>query len=128
MNCTICGKRIVLVPSARQRTKKFGNSPAYYTSLFREHAECALAKSKADTNELMRKKKDLTGYAIDGYEKKRNDNPRSSPAWYACEIGKMFKRSGRAIPSSVRMGRGYQVHASGLLFHFGADGRISIIK
>ena len=40
MNCTICGKPITLIPSAKERAKKYGGSPADYTALFRQHAEC----------------------------------------------------------------------------------------
>ena len=46
MNCTICGKPVVLVPSAAERAAKdvTGKSAAYYTSLFTEHSACVLAK------------------------------------------------------------------------------------
>ena len=46
MNCTICGKPIALVPSAAERAAKdiTGKPAAYYTSLFRQHSECLLAK------------------------------------------------------------------------------------
>lgn len=46
MNCTICHKPIILVPSAAERAAKdvTGKTAAYYTSLFTEHAECSLAK------------------------------------------------------------------------------------
>lgn len=44
MNCTICHKRIVLVPSATERAQKdtSGRPASYYTALFTEHAACAL--------------------------------------------------------------------------------------
>lgn len=44
MNCSHCGKPIVLIPSAQERAKKdvCGNSAAYYTSLFTIHAACQL--------------------------------------------------------------------------------------
>jgi hypothetical protein len=56
MNCTICGKKIELAPSARERASKdvCGKSAAYYTGLFTEHPECALEKRKQDTVELCR--------------------------------------------------------------------------
>lgn len=56
-NCSLCGKPIVLVPSAAERAAKdvTGKSAAYYTSLFTEHAQCALRKRTQDTNALMRR-------------------------------------------------------------------------
>lgn len=55
MNCTICGKKIVLVPSAEERAKKdvTGKTAAYYTSLFTTHSACALAERQRSTSELM---------------------------------------------------------------------------
>jgi len=55
MKCTICGKPITLVPSASERAKKYGGKASDYTKLFTTHSECALAKSKKETLELMRK-------------------------------------------------------------------------
>lgn len=62
MNCTICHQEIKLVPSAAERAKKdvAGNNAAYYTSLFTEHADCTLAKRKADTSALMKRIKEST--------------------------------------------------------------------
>lgn len=57
MNCTICSKPIVLVPSATERAAKYGNTPAFYTRLFRQHADCQLKKRAEDTTELMRRLK-----------------------------------------------------------------------
>lgn len=58
--CTICGKRIVLVPSAEERaaSDKSGRPASYYRSLFTEHAECTLQRRREQTAELMRKNKD----------------------------------------------------------------------
>lgn len=53
MNCTICGKPIILVPSAAERAAKFGGKPSYYTGLFRQHSDCAIAKRQQETHELM---------------------------------------------------------------------------
>ena len=39
-NCTVCNKPIVLVPSAAERAKKYGQTPAYYLNLFTTHSEC----------------------------------------------------------------------------------------
>lgn len=56
MNCSICGKPIVLNPSAEERAAKdvTGKSAGYYRSLFTEHTECALTKRNNDTLTLMR--------------------------------------------------------------------------
>jgi len=57
MNCTICGKSIVLVPSAEERAARdvTGKSAAYYRSLFSEHAECTLQRRRELTALLMKK-------------------------------------------------------------------------
>ena len=55
MNCTICHEPIVLTPSAQERARKdvCGNTAAFYTSRFTEHADCQLAKRAADTSRLI---------------------------------------------------------------------------
>ena len=58
MNCTICNKPIVLVPSAAERAKKSGGKPSDYTKLFTAHAECAIAKREQETVELLRRMRD----------------------------------------------------------------------
>ena len=55
MKCSICGEKIVLIPSAAERAKKYGGKPSDYIKIFREHTECALKKREADTRELMRR-------------------------------------------------------------------------
>jgi len=55
MNCTICGKPIVLVPSATERAAKYGGKPSDYTKLFTTHSECSIAKRERETVELMRR-------------------------------------------------------------------------
>ena len=59
MNCSICGKRIVLVPSAAERARKdvTGKSAKYYESLFREHTDCALQKRKEGADRLCLQKR-----------------------------------------------------------------------
>jgi hypothetical protein len=52
--CTICGKTIVLEPSATERSHKFGGKASHYTSLFTQHNDCMLAKRSQDTLDLMR--------------------------------------------------------------------------
>lgn len=54
MNCTICDKPIILIPSAAERARKNGGKPSDYIAMFTEHSACALAKRKADTFALMR--------------------------------------------------------------------------
>jgi len=54
-NCTICGKKIVLIPSAKERATKFGGQPKDYTALFTAHAQCQIDKRNADTADLIRK-------------------------------------------------------------------------
>lgn len=51
--CTVCGKPIVLVPSATERARKFGITPEQYTALFIMHADCLLRKREAETKELI---------------------------------------------------------------------------
>lgn len=53
MNCQICGKPVVLVPSAKERAEKHGGHPDDYTRLFPSHVECALRKREADVRELI---------------------------------------------------------------------------
>lgn len=59
MNCTICGKPIVLIPSAQERARRdsSGRSAAYYRGLFTEHSECTLKKRQSETSDLMRRLK-----------------------------------------------------------------------
>lgn len=69
----------------------------------------------------MSKHNTLTPEAAEGYAGTgRQENPylHSSPNWFAYEIGKYLKRIGATAPRDVRMGRGYQVHANGMLFAF----------
>lgn len=54
MNCTVCNKPIVLVPSAAERAAKFGGKPSDYTRMFTTHALCAVLKRADDTMSLMR--------------------------------------------------------------------------
>ena len=56
MKCTICGKPIVLVPSAEERAKKGFGTAKYYRSLFTTHPECALKKRADETSALIKKR------------------------------------------------------------------------
>ena len=55
MNCSICGKKIILVPSAKERAELYGGKPSDYVKLFTEHSECLIQKREKDTIKLMRK-------------------------------------------------------------------------
>ena len=55
MKCTICGKEIILVPSAKERAAKYGEKPSYYTNLFKQHSECLVQEREKDTLKLMQK-------------------------------------------------------------------------
>lgn len=55
MKCTICGKPILLFPSAAERARKYGGKPSDYIKLFTEHGACVVAKREAETLELMRR-------------------------------------------------------------------------
>jgi hypothetical protein len=57
MNCKICGKSIILTPSAIERAKKYGKTPQYYTALFPVHSECMIKTRENDTRKLMHSKK-----------------------------------------------------------------------
>ena len=48
MNCTICGKPIVLVPSAEERARKYGGKPEDFTKLFTAHTDCFLREHGRD--------------------------------------------------------------------------------
>lgn len=54
MKCSHCGKKIVLVPSAQERARKYGGKPSDYTALFTVHTQCQIEKRNAMTLELMR--------------------------------------------------------------------------
>lgn len=41
-DCTICGEPIRLIPSAKERARKFGGEPSDYTRLFTQHADCTV--------------------------------------------------------------------------------------
>jgi len=53
--CTICGKPIILVPSAKERATKYGESAAYYTALFTTHAQCAIDERERETQDLIQR-------------------------------------------------------------------------
>lgn len=55
MKCTICGKKIVLVPSAQERAKNSDKPASYYTKLFTTHSSCSIKKREEETLELIRR-------------------------------------------------------------------------
>jgi len=55
VNCSICHKPIVLVPSATERATKFGGRPSDYTKLFTAHAGCQIDKRNRETSELIKR-------------------------------------------------------------------------
>lgn len=60
MNCKICGKKVILIPSAAERAKKdvTGKPASYYTALFTTHAKCELEKRAEGVRDLMRRLKE----------------------------------------------------------------------
>ncbi len=55
MNCRICNKAIVLVPSASERAARFGGTPEFYTRLFTTHGTCQVAQRSQAAVETMRR-------------------------------------------------------------------------
>jgi hypothetical protein len=57
MNCTICGKKILLIPSAEERARNdvTGKTAAYYTSIFTEHPDCTIQKRAAEVRALVQR-------------------------------------------------------------------------
>ena len=55
MLCSICGKPVVLSPSAKERAAKYGGDPIDYIRLLPTHSDCAIAKREAETLELVRR-------------------------------------------------------------------------
>ena len=54
MNCTICKEKIVLVPSATERAKKFGGKASDYVKVFTTHAQCTIDKRNNTVLEFLR--------------------------------------------------------------------------
>lgn len=55
MNCSICGKLVVLSPSAADRAKNCGEAALFFIRLFTAHTQCQLDKRNRETLELMRR-------------------------------------------------------------------------
>lgn len=73
-------------------------------------------------------KNELTEFARVGYDGNPNPHLATSPAWFAHRLGEYLHRTGRTPPQGVRMGRGYQIHANGMLFAFDAQNAITRVK
>lgn len=54
-NCDICGKPVILVPSAHERARRYGGSSKEYESIFNTHMGCAIYKRSQESVELMRR-------------------------------------------------------------------------
>ena len=53
--CSYCNKPVILNPSASERSKRYGESPAFYINLFPNHSACSVAAREAETVQLMRR-------------------------------------------------------------------------
>jgi len=59
MNCSICKKPVVLVPSAEARAKRSGGKPSDYTKIFTVHGRCGLKKREEEMYKVMNNKIDF---------------------------------------------------------------------
>ena len=57
MKCTMCGKPIILVPSAEERAKKSCETPNYYRKLFTIHSYCLVKKRNYMNRQILNKSK-----------------------------------------------------------------------
>jgi hypothetical protein len=62
-NCNICGKPIILVPSAAERARKYGETADYYKNLFTTHDDCLLNMRAKKASDLMQWHRDNPGLA-----------------------------------------------------------------
>ena len=65
-NCNLCGKPILLIPSAAERARKHGGTPSDYINTFPNHAKCELANRKKLSSEAAaaRRKRDEDAIVI----------------------------------------------------------------
>jgi len=61
----------------------------------------------------------LDTHAAAGFDGQPNPHLYSSAAWYAHELGRHFRDTGRPAPSDVRMGRGYSIRVRDMRFTIG---------
>lgn len=52
--CTICGKAIQLVPSAKERSERTGMPVSYYNNLFTTHSHCLIENRNKMTLDLIK--------------------------------------------------------------------------
>lgn len=57
MKCSVCGKPVILSPTAAERSQRFGQPPSYFTNIFTTHSTCMLMQREADVINLMRRLK-----------------------------------------------------------------------
>lgn len=55
IKCRICGKDIVLIPSAKQRSIATGQPESYFLGLFTTHPQCFIEKRRKDFHALVRR-------------------------------------------------------------------------
>lgn len=60
----------------------------------------------------------MTDAARAGYDGNPNPHLWSSAMWFAHELGAHLHATGRAVPSDVRMSRGYSVRCRDMIFAF----------
>lgn len=53
MKCHLCKEEIHLSPSAAERARKHGETPAFYTSLFVTHSHCLIMANAAEASRVM---------------------------------------------------------------------------
>ena len=46
------------MPSAEERSRKYGNSPSYYRNLFTKHAQCQIDKTQRESSALLKQRKE----------------------------------------------------------------------
>jgi hypothetical protein len=55
MNCSHCGKPVILVPSAAERARRYGGTPSDYIRLFPIHADCQIKLRRQGVSELIQR-------------------------------------------------------------------------
>lgn len=82
---------------------------------------------------MSKARNDLTPAASQGFECadphdsfRLNPYIKTSPNWFAFQLGAYLKRTGRPMPQAVRMGRGYQIWSGDCLYAF--DGTYAITR
>lgn len=73
---------------------------------------------------------DLTSEATLGFTAPDAECPylATSASWFAWTVGAWLRRTGRTAPRDVRMGRGSQLHANGMLLAVASSGAVERIR